>query len=105
MIFVALVAKYMQILSYLVQACFWFFSSQNTCVASQFCFFFCDNGDFLDEGFITALFSLEWLAGAFLHLHECHFHMVRNVIAKLKKYVLGFLTSSLLFVQCRRQKQ
>lgn len=53
---------------------------------------FCDNGDFLDEGFITALFSLEWLAGAFLHLHECHFHMVRNVIAKLKKYGLSFLT-------------
>lgn len=67
-------------------------------------FGFCDNGDLLDEGFITDLFGLEWLAGAFLHLHECHFHVVRNVIAKSKKpHGLGFLTNSLMFVQCRRQ--
>lgn len=42
------------------------------------------------------------VAGAFLHLHECHFHMVRDFIAKLKKkYILCFLTRSLLFVQGR----
>lgn len=67
-------------------------------------FVFCDNGDILDEGFITDLLGLEWLAGAFLHLHECHFHTVRNAIAKCKKpYGVGFLTNSLMFVQCRRQ--
>jgi len=78
-------------------------------------FGFCDNGDFLDEGFITALFSLEWLAGTFLHLRECHFHMVRNGVAKLEKTnhtkspqnpnILGFVTNRLLFVLRRRPKQ
>lgn len=74
----AFVAKYRQILSSVVcVSC----SNLKTLVLLS-SYVFCDNGDFLDEGFITDLLGLEWLAGAFLHLHECHFHMVRNTVAK-----------------------